>query len=133
MSAEFGATATLCPVDEQALRYLRTTGRDPQLVDLVERYTKAQGLFRTDAAPEAQFDDLLELDLSTIEPSLAGPRRPQDRVPMHALRSVFRTVYADRFTKEEDATAQVAIGRMLEEGDRIDTASALQEGAQKTP
>jgi aconitate hydratase len=133
MSPEFGATATLFPVDDQTLRYLRTTGRDPQLVDLVERYTKAQGLFRTDAAPEPQFDDLLELDLSTIEPSLAGPRRPQDRVPMHALRSVFRTVYADRFTKEEEATAEVAIGRMLDEGDRVDTASVPQEGASIPP
>jgi aconitate hydratase len=133
MSPEFGATATLFPVDEQTLRYLRTTGRDPQLVDLVERYTKAQGLFRTDAGPEPQFDDLLELDLSTIEPSLAGPRRPQDRVPLQALRSVFRAVYADRFTKEEDATVQVAIGRMLEEGDRVDTASVPQEGASIPP
>jgi aconitate hydratase len=133
MSPEFGATATLFPVDDQTLRYLRTTGRDPQLVDLVERYTRAQGLFRTDAAPEPQFDDLLELDLSTIEPSLAGPRRPQDRVPLQALRSVFRTVYADRFTKEEDATAQVAIGRMLDEGDRVDTASVPQEGASIPP
>ena len=80
MSPEFGATATLFPVDDETLRYLRGTGRDAGLVDLVERYSKAQGLFRTDDAPEPQFDDLLELDLGTIEPSLAGPRRPQDRV-----------------------------------------------------
>ena len=97
MSPEFGATATLFPVDEETLRYLRGTGRDPRLVELVERYTKAQGLFRTDDAPEPQFDDLLELDLGTIEPSLAGPRRPQDRVPMQNLSKVFREVYADRF------------------------------------
>src|SRR5437868_3370031 len=85
MSPEFGATATLFPVDAETLRYLRDTGRKPELVDLVERYTKAQGLFRTDDAPEPEFDDLLELDLSTIEPSLAGPRRPQDRVAMSNL------------------------------------------------
>src|SRR5579859_923780 len=97
MSPEFGATATLFPVDEETLRYLRGTGRDPRLVELVERYTKAQGLFRTDDAPEPQFDDLLELDLGSIEPSLAGPRRPQDRVPMQNLSKVFREVFADRF------------------------------------
>src|SRR5438874_6317429 len=97
MSPEFGATATLFPVDGETLRYLRSTGRDPQLVDLVERYTRAQGLFRTDDTPEPQFDDLLELDLGTIEPSLAGPRRPQDRVAMQNLSKVFREIYADRF------------------------------------
>src|SRR5205085_7283344 len=91
MSPEFGATATLFPVDAETLRYLRNTGRSAELVDLVERYTKAQGLFRTDDAPEPQFDDQLELDLGTIEPSLAGPRRPQDRVPMNNLSKVFRS------------------------------------------
>ena len=97
MSPEFGATATLFPVDDETLRYLRSTGRDPELVKLVERYTKEQGLFRADAAPVPQFDDLLELDLGTIEPSLAGPRRPQDRVAMHDLGKVFRSAFADRF------------------------------------
>ncbi len=97
MSPEFGATATLFPVDAETLLYLRGTGRDPKLVELVEHYTKAQGLFRTDEAPEPRFDDLLELDLGTIEPSLAGPRRPQDRVAMQNLGKVFREVFADRF------------------------------------
>ena len=97
MSPEFGATATLFPVDAETVRYLRDTGRDPQLVDLVERYTRAQGLFRTDETVEPQFDDLLALDLATIEPSLAGPRRPQDRVPMRELGHAFRSAYADRF------------------------------------
>src|SRR5437660_322111 len=97
MSPEFGATATLFPVDDETLHYLRSTGRDPKLVELVERYTKAQGLFRTDDTPEPQFDDLLELDLGSIEPSLAGPRRPQDRVAMQNLGKVFREVFADRF------------------------------------
>jgi aconitate hydratase len=101
MSPEFGATATLFPIDAETVRYLRDTGRNPQLVDLVERYTKAQGLFRTDATVEPQFDDLLELDLKTIEPSLAGPRRPQDRVPMRELGHTFRSAYADRFKKVE--------------------------------
>jgi len=102
MSPEFGATATLFPVDAETLRYLRDTGRNPKLVDLVERYTREQGLFRTDDTTEPQFDALLELDLSTIEPSLAGPRRPQDRVPMRALGHAFRAAYADRFQALED-------------------------------
>src|SRR5436309_5629749 len=97
MSPEFGATATLFPVDAETLRYLSNTARSRDQVDLVERYTKAQGLFRTDDSPEPKFDELLELDLGTIEPSLAGPRRPQDRVPMQNLRRVFREAYADRF------------------------------------
>ncbi|GCE27360.1 aconitate hydratase A [Dictyobacter alpinus] len=104
MSPEFGATATLFPVDAETLRYLRDTGRDPQLVELVEHYAKAQGLFRTDDTPEPQFDDLLELDLSSIEPSLAGPRRPQDRVPMSALSQTFRNAYADRFKEAPSVT-----------------------------
>ncbi len=117
MSPEFGATSTLFPVDAETLRYLRDTGRDPKLVDLVERYTKQQGLFRTDDVPEPQFDDLLELDLATIEPSLAGPRRPQDRVSMKNLGQTFRTAYADRF-KAANGASENGSSRMVSEGDR---------------
>ncbi len=121
MSPEFGATATLFPVDEETLRYLRGTGRDQKRVDLVERYTKAQGLFRTDEAPEPQFDDLLELDLGTIEPSLAGPRRPQDRVPMQELGRVFRKNYPDRFLEDEqNLTTEKPLIRLGTEGGRPD-------------
>src|SRR5260221_39140 len=118
MSPEFGATATLFPVDDETLRYLRGTGRSPDLVDLVERYTKAQDLFRTDAAPEPQFDDLLELDLGTIEPSLAGPRRPQDRVAMQNLGRVFREAFADRFKdlQENNVTENALIRLGTESG-----------------
>src|SRR5579875_2045394 len=98
MTPEFGATATLFPVDAETLAYLRLTGRDESLIDLVERYTKAQGLFRTDATPDPQFDEKLELDLSTVEPSLAGPRRPQDRVALKGLKQGFRDAYADRLS-----------------------------------
>ncbi|HEX3641092.1 MAG TPA: aconitate hydratase AcnA, partial [Ktedonobacteraceae bacterium] len=121
MSPEFGATATLFPVDAETLRYLRDTGRDPGLVDLVERYTKEQGLFRTDDTTEPQFDDLLELDLRTIEPSLAGPRRPQDRVPMSALSRTFRTAYADRFKAlEENIQTENGLLRLGAEGGKAD-------------
>jgi aconitate hydratase A / 2-methylisocitrate dehydratase len=94
MSPEFGATATLFPIDEETLRYLRLTGRDELLVDLVERYTKAQGLWRWPGRAPA-FDELLELDLATVLPSLAGPRRPQDRVPLAELKASFRAAFPD--------------------------------------
>ncbi len=117
MSPEFGATATLFPVDEETLRYLHMTGRDEQLVKLVERYTKEQGIFRTDEMPTPQFDDLLELDLATIEPSLAGPRRPQDRVPMQNLSRVFRQTYSDRFgAQQTNVTTENAVIRYAGEG-----------------
>ncbi len=116
MSPEFGATSTLFPVDAETLRYLRNTGRGADLVDLVERYSRAQGLFRADDAPEPHFDDLLELDLATIEPSLAGPRRPQDRVAMRDLGQVFREAFADRFKKQENNVTERALLRLGNEG-----------------
>ncbi|HYZ01469.1 MAG TPA: aconitase family protein, partial [Candidatus Binatia bacterium] len=85
MCPEYGATSALFPVDEQTLRYLRMTGRPAELLDLVERYSKEQGLFRVDGAPVPTFSELLELDLATVEPSLAGPRRPQDRVALGSV------------------------------------------------
>jgi len=88
MCPEYGATAALFPVDTQALRYLKQTGRG-DLVDLVERYTKAQGLFRIDGAPTPRFDETLELDLGSIRPSVAGPKRPQDRVELPDVWSSF--------------------------------------------
>src|SRR5579864_8371900 len=97
MCPEYGATAALFPVDDESLRYMRLTGRDPSLIDLVERYTKEQGLFRTDSSPEPEFTDVLELDLSTIEPSLAGPRRPQDRVSLGSMSESLRTAFPNQF------------------------------------
>jgi len=94
MSPEFGATSTLFPIDAETLAYLRLTGRPAERVDLVERYAKAQGLWRQPgAAPE--FDALIELDLATVEPSMAGPRRPQDRVGLSKLGDNFRTAYPE--------------------------------------
>ena len=82
MAPEYGATMGFFPVDEETLKYLRLTGRREEQVALVEAYCKAQGLFRTDATPDPVYIDTLELDLATVEPSLAGPRRPQDRIPL---------------------------------------------------
>ncbi|MDT8369306.1 MAG: aconitate hydratase [Longimicrobiales bacterium] len=89
MSPEYGATIGFFPVDDQALEYLRGTGRSDAHVERVERVTKALGLFRSDDTPEPEFTSTLELDLSTVEPSLAGPKRPQDRIRMADLRTAF--------------------------------------------
>lgn len=90
MAPEYGATMGFFPVDEETLRYLRLTGRPAELVDLVERYCKEQGLFRTDDTPDPEFTDTLELDLSTVEPSLAGPKRPQDRLKLTEVKRSFQ-------------------------------------------
>ena len=82
MSPEYGATCGIFPVDAETLRYLEFTGRPAEQVELVEAYCRAQGLFHEPGAPEPVFSDTLELDLTTVEPSLAGPRRPQDRVAL---------------------------------------------------
>ncbi len=90
MAPEYGATVGFFPVDNETLAYLRVTGRSDVRVALVEAYCKAQGLFRTDATPEPVFSDVLDLDLGTVESSLAGPKRPQDRVPLGAVKRTFQ-------------------------------------------
>ncbi|MFQ5943917.1 MAG: aconitate hydratase AcnA [Anaerolineales bacterium] len=90
MAPEYGATVGFFPVDDETLRYMRLTGRDEDLIDLVERYYKAQGLFRTDDTPEPTYSEVLELDMGTVETSLAGPRRPQDRIPMTQMEKAFQ-------------------------------------------
>jgi aconitate hydratase len=89
MCPEYGATVAIFPIDDMTLDYLRLTGRDEAQVVLVEAYAKAQGLFRTEATPDAIYSETLELELSTVEPSLAGPRRPQDRVSLSKAKSSF--------------------------------------------
>ena len=97
MAPEYGATMGFFPVDVDTLRYLRATGRPGPLVDLVEAYTKEQGLFRTSESPEPRFSDLLTLDMKSVEPSLAGPRRPQDRVALTNVKSAFEKELATTF------------------------------------
>lgn len=89
MAPEYGATMGFFPVDDETLHYLLRTGRTAEEVDVVERYAKEQGLFRTDDTPEPRFTDTLELDLSTVEPSLAGPKRPQDRIALGQMKGAF--------------------------------------------
>src|SRR6187397_2525649 len=91
MCPEYGATIAIFPIDEMTLDYLRLTGRDESRVTLVEAYAKAQGLYRTADAPDAVYSETIELDLETIEPSLAGPKRPQDRVSLKKAKSAFQT------------------------------------------
>lgn len=89
MSPEYGATAGFFPIDETTLQYLRTTGRDESLVKLVEWYAKLQGIFRTDDMPEPIYNEVIELDMSTIEPSIAGPKNPEDRIPLYKAKEAF--------------------------------------------
>ena len=90
MAPEYGATIGFFPVDAEALRYLRGTGRPPALLDRVERYYRAQGLWRDAQSPQPRFTTLLELDMGSVEPSLAGPKRPHDRVGLGAVKDGFR-------------------------------------------
>ena len=90
MAPEYGATMGFFPVDDETLRYLRLTGRPAQVIERVERYCKEQGLFRTEESPDPVYTDTLELDLNSVEPSLAGPKRPQDRVPLKDMHRAFR-------------------------------------------
>ncbi len=89
MAPEYGATMGFFPVDDVTLRYLRQTGRSAQAIELVERYCKEQGLFHTDGGPALNYTKTLSLDLSTIEPSLAGPKRPQDRIALKDMKRSF--------------------------------------------
>jgi aconitate hydratase len=91
MSPEFGSTCAIFPIDEETIRYLELTGRAPDQIALVEAYAKAQGLWRVNGAPAADYTSVVELDLSTVEPSLAGPKRPQDRVPLRNAKSVYES------------------------------------------
>ncbi len=90
MAPEYGATCGIFPIDQETLTFLRLTGRSEEQVALIEAYARAQGMFRTDGAPEADYSDVLELDLGTVQPSLAGPRRPQDRIPLGGVQAAFQ-------------------------------------------
>ncbi len=108
MAPEYGATIGFFPVDDQTLRYLRLTGRDDKLVDAVETYYKTQGLWRDDQA-EIFYSSTLELDMSTVEPSLAGPRRPQDRIALTAMKSQWRTDLTNTFGKNGGAAESTVV------------------------
>jgi aconitate hydratase len=90
MAPEYGSTCGIFPIDEETIRYLELSGRPRERIELVREYAKAQGMWRVNGAPAASYTDVLELDLGKVEPSLAGPKRPQDRVPLRTAKSVFQ-------------------------------------------
>ncbi|ODS51899.1 MAG: aconitate hydratase 1 [Acidobacteria bacterium SCN 69-37] len=119
MCPEYGATVAIFPIDEMTLEYLRFTGREETQVALVEEYAKAQGLFRTDATPDAQYTDTLTLDLGTVVPSLAGPRRPQDRVTLASAKTSFASALPELqkgLKTPAGGGAAVAVATQLEHG-----------------
>ncbi len=113
MSPEFGSTIAVFPIDEETIRYLTLTARPAEQVALVEAYAKAQGLWRTNGMREAEYTDVLSLDLGTVEPSLAGPKRPQDRVPLTKAKSVSQAAVKktaeERAVKNPTATGSAAV------------------------
>ena len=113
MSPEFGSTIAVFPIDEETIRYLKLTGRPPEQVALVEAYARAQGLWRTNGMREAEYTDVLSLDLASVEPSLAGPKRPQDRVPLAKAKSVSQAAVKkaaeERTTKNPTATGSAPV------------------------
>ncbi len=114
MSPEFGSTCAIFPIDEETIRYLELTGRPPEQIALVEAYAKAQGLWRIDGAAAADYSGIIELDLSTVEPSLAGPKRPQDRVALRSAKSAYRSqvkkMAEERAQKNPAATGAAPAG-----------------------
>ena len=116
MSPEFGSTCAIFPIDDETIRYLRLSGRPEEHIALVEAYARTTGLWRVDGAPSAEYSAVVELDLATVEPSLAGPSRPQDRVPLHDAKSCYRkahaTMAAERSRAKPSATgiAEVKAG-----------------------
>src|SRR5580700_160390 len=109
MAPEYGATCGLFPIDAETINYLKFTGRDPERVALVEAYAKAQGMWRDASSQDPIFTDTLELDLGAVEPSLAGPRRPQDRVALSKAAAEFEKELPSFKVTEETRKKTVAV------------------------
>jgi len=114
MAPEYGATVGFFPVDSESLNYLRGTGREEDQIALVEAYYKAQGMFRTDDTPDPAFTDKIELDLSSVVPSLAGPKRPQDRVELTAMKEEFNSIIRTPIDKGGYGLSDDKIAEMVE-------------------
>jgi aconitate hydratase len=121
MAPEYGATCGIFPIDDETLAYLRLTGRDEQQVALVREYAQAQGLWRRDGAPDADYTDVLHLDLGSVQPSLAGPKRPQDRVPLGDMQKTYR----EAFARDQDKWRSTGPARVQDGA----AAYALKDGA----
>ncbi|MEJ2361465.1 MAG: aconitate hydratase AcnA [Gammaproteobacteria bacterium] len=112
MAPEYGATCGIFPIDEETLNYLRLSGRDEQQIQLVEAYARAQGMFRVHGQKPADYSSVVELDLATIEPSLAGPKRPQDRVPLRQAKPLFLSAL-DGLKKERDIESRSPVAATI--------------------
>lgn len=126
MAPEYGATMGFFPVDDETLKYLRRTGRTAKQVDLVEKYCKLQGLFRVNGMPDPVFTDTLSLELSTVEPSLAGPKRPQDRIRLSDMKPNFYDSLTNLYNKTSRRQAK-ALGRLESEGGHGNAPAAVAE------
>ncbi len=130
MSPEYGSTVAIFPIDELTLDYLKLTGRSQAQIALVRAYAQAQGLFRTDRSPDPIFTDILELDLGTVEPSIAGPKRPQDRVPLRTAKSSFESALAAFESGRGPAKAPAgAVETWASEGGNVATAATVRRRA----
>ncbi|MFK8053695.1 MAG: aconitate hydratase AcnA [Woeseiaceae bacterium] len=109
MSPEFGSTVGIFPIDAETIRYLELSGRDPQQIRMIEAYARAQGMWRESGAPDADYSDTLALDMSSVEPSIAGPKRPQDRIALKEADKVFRDHLAVMTQDRHDATANANV------------------------
>ena len=108
MAPEFGSTCGIFPIDGETIRYLKLSGRDDAQCDLIEAYAKEQGIWREDGQPDALYTDVLELNLGDVEPSIAGPKRPQDRIALSAAASSYKKILADTVAKRETGGSGVA-------------------------
>ncbi|MDN6236841.1 MAG: aconitase family protein, partial [Corynebacterium flavescens] len=133
MSPEFGSTAAIFPIDEETIKYLALTGRPQEQIDRVEAYAKAQGMWLEKDAPEAKYSEYLELDLSTVVPSIAGPKRPQDRILQSEAKEKFRSDLASYTTDEVvvDETTKEAL-RMTAEGGATEELADVTGGLNKS-
>ena len=118
MAPEYGATCGFFPIDKETIRYLKFTGRDEHRAKLVEEYAKIQGMWRDESAPDPVFSATLELDIGTVEPSIAGPKRPQDRVPLSNAAMAFRTYLADNDVQAKEVAVKGADYK-LKQGDVV--------------
>ncbi|HYM24202.1 MAG TPA: aconitate hydratase AcnA [Vicinamibacterales bacterium] len=128
MCPEYGATIAVFPIDDMTLDYLKLTGRDDSRVRLVDAYAKAQGLFRRSGDPDPVYSEIIELDLATIEPSLAGPKRPQDRVPLNKAKTGFATALSSMMATSPKASAEAG-GSAHVSATRGGTAAAVLDAA----
>ncbi|MEW4530459.1 aconitate hydratase AcnA [Maioricimonas sp. JC845] len=124
MAPEYGATMGFFPVDAETLRYMERTGRSKEQIDLVERYYKEQGMFRTADSPKPRFSSTLRLDLGNVEPSMAGPKRPQDRIDLTAMKSQWEQDLQNTFGKSTPA-ADSTTTSMVDEGGHVTAANSV--------